>query len=74
MVFVDSNPVNVAPNIVPGHEYVVVDYNPTTQRVTLFNPWGIGDHLFAGSNRPGLVELSEVELAASFATLSYTAA
>ncbi|WP_421657326.1 pre-peptidase C-terminal domain-containing protein [Leptothermofonsia sp. ETS-13] len=73
MVFVDSNPTNVALNIVPGHEYVVVDYNPTTQRVTLFNPWGIGDHLFSGSNRPGLVELSEAELAISFATLSYTA-
>ncbi|QZZ22803.1 pre-peptidase C-terminal domain-containing protein [Leptothermofonsia sichuanensis E412] len=72
LVFVKSNPVTVAPNIVPDQEYVVVDYDSTTQFVTLFNPWGTGDRRLEGSSRPGIVTLSESELIASFAFLSFT--
>jgi len=40
----------------------VVAYNSSTQTVTLFNPWGIGN----GSSYPGLLELNLSQLDASF--------
>lgn len=72
LVYVDSNPATVASNIVPNHEYVVVGFDPTTLKLTLFNPWGVGSHQFSGSDRPGIVQVSEAELLASFTSRSYT--
>jgi hypothetical protein len=64
----------VANNVVVGHAYVLVGYNPGTSnntetaKFTLFNPWGVG----ADSSKPGLLELSWTELLASFSDWTRT--
>jgi uncharacterized FlaG/YvyC family protein len=61
-------------NIVEGHAYVMVGYEPATEnepeKFKLFNPWGIG----ADPERPGLVELTWSEIEDSFEnwTSNYT--
>lgn len=66
----------VASNIVPGHQYVLTNYNSSTQKFTLFNPWGIngGTDPSNGQFKPGSVELSWSEITASFAEWEYTTA
>jgi hypothetical protein len=63
----------VAANIVPNHQYVVIDYQAVTQRFQVFNPWGIGNTaILGGQAKPGLLELSFDEIAASFDALIVT--
>jgi Calpain family cysteine protease/Bacterial pre-peptidase C-terminal domain len=52
----------VASNIVAAHGYTVVGYNSSTQKFTLFNPWGIDN----GSSKPGIIELAWNEIASNF--------
>ncbi|MBW4610600.1 MAG: pre-peptidase C-terminal domain-containing protein [Hassallia sp. WJT32-NPBG1] len=52
----------VASNIVTGHGYAVVGYNSSTQKFTLFNPWGIDN----GSSKSGILELAWNEIASNF--------
>jgi hypothetical protein len=58
----------VASNLVSTHGYVLVDYNSSTQRFTLFNPWGIN----SSTTKPGLVELNWDEIVANFSSWDYT--
>ncbi|WP_029636465.1 C2 family cysteine protease [[Scytonema hofmanni] UTEX B 1581] len=58
----------VASNIVPDHAYVLVGYNSSTQKFTLFNPWGIDN----GSLKPGILELAWNEIASNFSYWDYT--
>lgn len=51
-----------ASNIVQGHAYAVINYSSSTQKFTLFNPWGINN----ASSKPGIVELSWSEIETSF--------
>ncbi|MBW4475413.1 MAG: pre-peptidase C-terminal domain-containing protein [Tolypothrix brevis GSE-NOS-MK-07-07A] len=52
----------VASNIVAGHGYAVVGYNSSTQKLTLFNPWGIDNN----SSKPGIIELAWNEITSNF--------
>jgi hypothetical protein len=58
----------VASNIVANHVYTIVDYSSSTQKFTLFNPWGVNGQ----SGKPGLVQLSFDELQQSFFKWSST--
>ncbi|MEA5572093.1 C2 family cysteine protease [Calothrix sp. UHCC 0171] len=61
----------VSANIIAGHAYALVNYNYSTQKFTLFNPWGIDS-----SSKPGVLELSWSEIESNFsywdATKQYT--
>ncbi|KAB8319626.1 peptidase [Tolypothrix campylonemoides VB511288] len=57
-----TKPTGVASNIVPGHAYALIDYNSSTQKFTLFNPWGVNNNF----SKPGVLELSWSEIEASF--------
>jgi hypothetical protein len=52
----------VASNILADHGYALVGYNSSTQKFTLFNPWGIDN----GSSKPGILELAWNEIASNF--------
>ncbi|GAX39833.1 hypothetical protein NIES4075_07920 [Tolypothrix sp. NIES-4075] len=52
----------VASNIPADHGYALVGYNSSTQKFTLFNPWGIDN----GSSKPGILELAWNEIASNF--------
>ena len=67
-----SNFGNVAANIVPGHQYVVIDYNSTTQKFTLFNPWGIGGGDIGSQHKPGTLQLTWDEITKNFGEYEYT--
>jgi len=51
-----------APNILNDHSYAMISYDATTQKVTLFNPWGLDN----GTPFPGLVTLSWADVVHSF--------
>jgi hypothetical protein len=51
-----------AANVVNNHSYAMIDYNATTQEVTLFNPWGLNN----GTACPGLITLNWSEVVHSF--------
>jgi hypothetical protein len=40
LVVLGTGPTTGSPYVVPGHAYAVLDYNASTQKATLFNPWG----------------------------------
>lgn len=67
-----SKSTGVAPNIIAAHAYIVVNYNSSTQRFTLFSPWGIDVSL----PKPGILEISWSEIESNFsywdATRKYT--
>jgi Calpain family cysteine protease/Bacterial pre-peptidase C-terminal domain len=50
----------VAPDIIPSHAYALVDYNSSTQKFTLFNPWGIE------SSKPSILELGWNQILSNF--------
>lgn len=56
------------PEIVSGHAYAVIGYDSSTQKLTLFNPWGINN----GTSKPGTIELTWSEIMASFSYWEYT--
>lgn len=57
-----TKPTGVASNIVSGHAYALIDYNSSTQKFTLFNPWGVNNN----SSKPGVLELSWSDIESSF--------
>ncbi|WP_414580964.1 C2 family cysteine protease [Scytonema sp. PCC 10023] len=57
-----TKPTGVASNIVSGHAYALIDYNSSTQKFTLFNPWGVDTN----SSKPGVLELSWSDIESSF--------
>ncbi|BAZ26995.1 hypothetical protein NIES4073_79090 [Kalymmatonema gypsitolerans NIES-4073] len=57
-----TKPTGVASNIVSGHAYALIDYNSSTQKFTLFNPWGVDTN----SSKPGVLQLSWSEIESSF--------
>jgi len=59
---------SVSGNLVSTHGYVLVDYNSSSQRFTLFNPWGIN----SSATKPGLIELNWDEIVANFHSWDYT--
>jgi hypothetical protein len=72
-VGVTSNVSAVASNVVPNHVYAVIGYDSSTQKFTLFNPWGKdGGYLDTNSDgvgdvfKPGTLELSASQLQASY--------
>lgn len=52
----------VASNIVSSHAYALINYNSSTQKFTLFNPWGVDNN----SSKPGVVELNWSDIESSF--------
>ncbi len=57
----------VASNIVGNHNYVITGYNATTQKFTLFNPWGVaGGYGSDYSFKDGTLELSWSQITANF--------
>jgi Calpain family cysteine protease len=70
---VGSKDDKTADNVVPNHAYTVVGYDSSTQKFTLFNPWGVdGAYYKDGNFKPGILELSFAELKNSFDSYSYT--
>jgi hypothetical protein len=64
---VSSKVTGVASTIVPNHSYVVTNYNASSQKFTLFNPWGInGATDNQGVFKPGTIEVSYSQLLANF--------
>ncbi|BAY44183.1 hypothetical protein SAMD00079811_17790 [Scytonema sp. HK-05] len=57
-----TKPTGVASNIVSGHAYALIDYNSSTQKFTLFNPWGVDTN----ASKPGVLELSWSDIDLSF--------
>jgi hypothetical protein len=49
--------------IVPGHDYAVINYDPTTQIYTLLNPWGWNTDF---SGFPGMLQLTWTEIEQNF--------
>ncbi|MUG91816.1 peptidase [Scytonema sp. UIC 10036] len=52
----------VAANIVAGHAYSLVGYDASTQKFTLFNPWGMNTN----ASKPGIIEVSWSEVQSNF--------
>ena len=63
-----------SPQVVQNHGYVLVDYNSSTQKFKLFNPWGMngGTDLYTGIFKPGILELNSSEIVANFSSWDYT--
>jgi hypothetical protein len=68
---ISSKSEGIIDSIVPGHVYVVTNYNPSTQLFTLFNPWGVDGGLLNGKLLPGFLTVSINELSANFSQWSY---
>lgn len=66
MVILDtfSQPQNS--NLVPSHSYVVVNYNPSTDLYTLYNPWGLSGGYQGGHFMPGLVTMTWTGIQTNF--------
>lgn len=65
-ITVGSKDSGLAANVVANHAYVVVGYNSSNQKFTLFNPWGVDGGYYDGNFKPGTLELTWSELTASF--------
>jgi hypothetical protein len=52
----------VASNIVSSHAYALINYNSSTQKFTLFHPWGVS----TTSSKPSILELSWSDIESSF--------
>ena len=61
-----------SPQVVQNHAYVLVDYNSSTQKFKLFNPWGMNGGWDWGIFKPGILELSSSEIVANFSSWDYT--
>ena len=53
--------------VVANHAYAVINYDPGTQTVTLFNPWGVG------IGNGGLITLTWSQILTDFAYFDRTA-
>ncbi len=65
-VTVGTKAFSQASNLVPGHEYIVVDYNSSTRKLKLFNPWGVSGGHYNGQLKPGTVEINASSLSVNF--------
>jgi Calpain family cysteine protease len=73
LIGIGSKSNGIADNIVANHAYTVVGYNSSTQKFTLFNPWGTDGASDAdGKFKPGILELSFAELKNSFSLYTFT--
>jgi hypothetical protein len=72
LVCLDSKVSGTVANIVPNHVYTVVGYDEINKKTTLFNPFGIGNHLIDGSNRPGIIQLTDQEISENFYWMNFT--
>jgi hypothetical protein len=61
VTFVTKNK-GTAANVVADHSYAMIGYDPATQQVTLYNPWGLNN----GTSFPGLITLSWSDVVHSF--------
>ena len=61
-----------SPQVMQNHAYVLVDYNSSTQKFKLFNPWGMNGGSYFGIFKPGILELSSSEIVANFSSWDYT--
>lgn len=59
-------------HVVADHEYTLVGYNSSTQRFTLFNPWGVDEG--TSSQYPGIIELTWSEIVGNFDYWNHTVA
>lgn len=66
LVGLATNSSGVASNIVPNHAYVVTGYNSSTQKFSLFNPWGVNGGYDGRNFKPGTIELTWSEITANF--------
>ncbi len=67
MITVGSKPSGVASNVVASHEYTLVGYNSSTQKFTLYNPWGVNS-----TSDSGRLDLTATQLSQSFDYWAYT--
>jgi hypothetical protein len=67
MITVGSKPSGVASNVVASHEYTLVGYNSSTQKFSLYNPWGVNS-----TSNSGHLYLTAFELSQSFDYWAYT--
>ncbi|MBW4508835.1 MAG: pre-peptidase C-terminal domain-containing protein [Scytonematopsis contorta HA4267-MV1] len=56
----------VAANVVQNHGYIMVGYNSSTQKVRLYNPWGVNGGTDEGVLKDGFLDLSFGELVKNF--------
>ena len=68
LVSLATNQNTIDPEIVSGHSYAVIGYDASTQKFTLFNPWGINN----GTSKPGTIELTWNEITTDFNYWEYT--
>jgi hypothetical protein len=61
-----SNGAGTTDGVVAAHAYAAINYDPTTQSVTLFNPWGVG------IGNGGLITLTWNQIQANFAYFTRT--
>jgi hypothetical protein len=72
LVTIGSKASGVDPNVVPNHEYTVIGYNSSTQKLILFNPWGVQGGYYGGTLRSGILELSASQIKTNFDYWAYT--
>ena len=65
-----SSPTNS--NVVGGHAYTLVGYDPSSKKFKLYNPWGENGGTQSGVFKPGYVELSISELVSNFSSWDRT--
>ncbi|MBD2056675.1 pre-peptidase C-terminal domain-containing protein [Oculatella sp. FACHB-28] len=58
----------ISSTVVYNHVYVLTDYNSSTQKFTLFNPWGVSGGYENGSSKPGTLNITWNELTANFSS------
>jgi hypothetical protein len=54
--------------VVYNHVYVLTGYNASTQKFTLFNPWGVSGGYENGASKPGILNMTWNELTANFSS------
>lgn len=68
LVALGTQVTDVATNLLPNHAYTVIGYNSLTQKLILFNPWGVNN----SSSQPGILELSWSEIDSNFDYVTHT--
>jgi hypothetical protein len=58
----------ISSTVVYNHVYVLTDYDSSTQKFTLFNPWGISGGYENSSSKPGTLNMTWNELTTNFSS------
>lgn len=58
----------ISSTVVYNHVYVLTGYNASTQKFTLFNPWGVSGGYENGSSKPGMLNMTWSEVTANFSS------